>query len=474
MAPPHRNRPSPLEIPSSASSSEVEVTDSGSVSNTEQPNDTTAVVTPLKNTKPQKNHVKKTEASPSKPWSSSSSSSGVGTTTVHAVAASKPMQDSNKSMHWRTYIESSGCCCPHSNVLHSMFSSKKQPVLASFSLKCTIFPPSYSISLVHISNRPPLIHDLGSATPKTRSKSAARLAAAKPGTKRPVADCGGDVEVLKGSKKAKKEVKAEKKVKDAEDKKVRGKEKEAEEEEAADVKKGRGLFQMRLWSDEDEIKLVKGMMEYVKVKRGADPVVDVDSFYEFVTPLLTVSVNKSQLQDKARRMKKKYENIARNKFKPTKDHDWEAYSLMKKVWGGGEDEARKVEEGKKEDQNGTGKAKGVASFEPLKEPNGSVGVGVGDGELNGGGGIVKGFNEGGGFVKGFNGNGGFLKGLNELGGWENFVNQGMKLVDEAKGAEVNCKWKELHLLELELFIKKTQVMGDQAKLILEALKSSDN
>ncbi|XP_050386454.1 probable transcription factor At4g00390 [Argentina anserina] len=376
MAPPQRNhRPSSSE----------------SESESEQPNDTTVVVTPQRNTKPQKNHVKKPEASPSKPRSSSPSS-GEYETRVHAVAADcKPMQDSKRPMQ---------------------------------------------------------------EAPKTRSKSAASPAAAKPGAKRPAAG-GGDVEVSKASKKAKKEGKAEKKGKDA-------------GEENEDVKKGRGLFQ-RLWSDEDEIKLVKGMLEYIKVKRGADPVADSDSFYEFVIPLLTVSVNKSQVQDKSRRMKKKYKNIDCNKFKPTKDHDWEVYKLMKKVWGGGGDEARKVEEPKQGDQNGTGKGKGVASSEPLKEP-GSVGVGV----LNGSGGFVKGLNQGGAFVKGLNENGGFLKGLNELGGWEDFVNQDMKLVDEAKSADVSGKWKELHLLELELFIKKTQVMGDQAKLILEALKSADN
>ncbi|CAI9787900.1 unnamed protein product [Fraxinus pennsylvanica] len=96
------------------------------------------------------------------------------------------------------------------------------------------------------------------------------------------------------------------------------------------------LFQ-RLWSEDDEIVILKGMTDYV-VKKKSDPAADLNAFRDFIKKDLNVDVTKVQLQDKIRRLKKKYD---KNKSKEkqgkkrtlAKAHEQEVYELSKKIWG---------------------------------------------------------------------------------------------------------------------------------------------
>ncbi|XP_073048156.1 GLABROUS1 enhancer-binding protein-like [Primulina eburnea] len=96
------------------------------------------------------------------------------------------------------------------------------------------------------------------------------------------------------------------------------------------------LFQ-RLWSEDDEIAILEGMAEYAEKKRS-DPLGDLNAFHDFIKKNLHVDVTRVQLQDKIRRLKKKYENNKR-KEKEGKDktfpkpHEQKAYELSKIVWG---------------------------------------------------------------------------------------------------------------------------------------------
>ncbi|KAL8540556.1 hypothetical protein ACS0TY_001986 [Phlomoides rotata] len=98
----------------------------------------------------------------------------------------------------------------------------------------------------------------------------------------------------------------------------------------------KSLFQ-RLWSEDDEIAILNGMIEYSNIKKK-DPVADLSAFLDFIKENLHVDVSRTQLQDKIRRLKKKYEN---NKSKEkdgkgrtfAKSHEHKAYELSKLIWG---------------------------------------------------------------------------------------------------------------------------------------------
>ncbi|KAL1553480.1 putative transcription factor [Salvia divinorum] len=96
------------------------------------------------------------------------------------------------------------------------------------------------------------------------------------------------------------------------------------------------LFQ-RLWSEDDEIVLLEGLIEY-QTKYKVDPVAHLDQFHDFIKKSVHVDVTRTQLQDKIRRLKRKYGNI-KSKEKNGKErtfskcHEQMAYDLSKVIWG---------------------------------------------------------------------------------------------------------------------------------------------
>ncbi|XP_004289495.1 PREDICTED: uncharacterized protein LOC101298660 [Fragaria vesca subsp. vesca] len=199
-------------------------------------------------------------------------------------------------------------------------------------------------------------------------------------------------------------------------KEVAESENEAEKEEKPKVTP----FQ-RVFTEKDELLLLRALQE-------KDAWVEMDAFYELVKDRLSVRVTKSQLQEKLKRMKKKFKRMAKDGFKPKQGHELEA-ELMKKVWGGGAGHVK------------AGKAEGEVSGASLDVLSGMVG--------------------------------GF-EGFKELGFSEAFLKKGMDLVDEAKREELKARWFKLEVAAVELFSVKAELLRDQAKSILEALKQSDN
>jgi len=114
---------------------------------------------------------------------------------------------------------------------------------------------------------------------------------------------------------------------------------EEEKEKGKSDESKRVMFQ-RLWSEDDEIGLLNGMIEYNK-KTGLE---ELNDFFDFIKNSLHVNVSKAQLSDKIRRLKKKYQNNARKdeagKFPIFwKAHEKKSYELSKKLWSwGGEKE----------------------------------------------------------------------------------------------------------------------------------------
>ncbi|KAL6179229.1 hypothetical protein ACLB2K_050745 [Fragaria x ananassa] len=137
----------------------------------------------------------------------------------------------------------------------------------------------------------------------------------------------------------------------------------------------------------------------------------MDAFYEFVNDSLSVSVRKSQMQEKVKRMKKKYNNMAKMKTSmPKKGYELEG-----------------------------GKAKSLAYRQASKEAFASVAL------------LYERV--------------GFDNALKELGFWESFVKQCLGLTDKSNRAELNDRWVRLHVVGLEIFLEKDELMRDQAMLI---------
>ncbi|KAK9215293.1 hypothetical protein WN944_007298 [Citrus x changshan-huyou] len=97
----------------------------------------------------------------------------------------------------------------------------------------------------------------------------------------------------------------------------------------------RRLFQ-RLWTDEDEIELLQGFLDYT-TQRGNAHHHDTALFYDQIKSKLQLDFNKNQLVEKLRRLKKKYRNVI-NKITSGKDfsfktaHDQATFEISRKIW----------------------------------------------------------------------------------------------------------------------------------------------
>ncbi|KAL3537875.1 hypothetical protein ACH5RR_001241 [Cinchona calisaya] len=102
----------------------------------------------------------------------------------------------------------------------------------------------------------------------------------------------------------------------------------------------RRLFQ-RLWTDEDEIELLQGFLEYTTSKGviNSSHHHDTTAFYDQIKSKLQLDFNKNQLVEKLRRLKKKYRTVM-NKMGSGKEyvfkspHDQATFEISRKIWSG--------------------------------------------------------------------------------------------------------------------------------------------
>ncbi|XP_023912590.1 probable transcription factor At4g00390 isoform X2 [Quercus suber] len=174
------------------------------------------------------------------------------------------------------------------------------------------------------------------------------------------------------------------------------------------------LFQ-RLWSDDNEIELLKGMLDYRAI-HDSDPAANGAAFYEFVKKSLHVEVTKAQLVDKMKRLRKKYSNNAGRGKKgkdPTfsKPHERKTYELSKKIWG-------------------CAAADGVSGkcLNRILSFNKNV--------------VLE----------------------------ERLIKKGLELIGQQKRLELEERWKRVELAELQMYVTQAELIRDQASLILEAYK----
>ncbi|MED6222298.1 hypothetical protein PIB30_063058 [Stylosanthes scabra] len=106
-------------------------------------------------------------------------------------------------------------------------------------------------------------------------------------------------------------------------------------EEKKPLDDSRRLFQ-RLWTDEDEIELLQGFLDYTS-QRGSSHHNDTALFYDQIKSKLQLDFNKNQLVEKIRRLKKKYRNVL-NKIGSGKEfnfksaHDQATFEISRKIW----------------------------------------------------------------------------------------------------------------------------------------------
>ncbi|CAL0313186.1 unnamed protein product [Lupinus luteus] len=257
---------------------------------------------------------------------------------------------------------------------------------------------------------------------------------------------------------------------------------DVEDEEMKDVKKSGGggesnskkLFQ-RLWSEEDEIAILKGMVEFT-LKVGQDPYKYADAFYDFMKKSLHAEASVIQLKEKIRRLKGKFENNAKRgkhgedpKF--SKQLDREIFQLSKKVWGNAASGEKaksdeKVAKSPKKVVRGTSVAalKSESKSEARSvDSNNNVKMGIVEltdaSETD----MISYLIEA---IRASKGAG--LHGLSE-----DAVKRGVELIGESKRKELDGQWKELQAAELELSVKRVELIANHARLILEAYKSSN-
>ncbi|KAG6524567.1 probable transcription factor At5g28040 [Zingiber officinale] len=117
----------------------------------------------------------------------------------------------------------------------------------------------------------------------------------------------------------------------------------------------RRLFQ-RLWTDEEEIKILQGFLQFTS-KRGttfASHQYDTGPFYEEIKKELRFDFTKNQLIEKLRRLKKKYRNCVSRMRSAGKDfafrsvHERAIYDIARNIWSVN---AKRTQESDDEDLN---------------------------------------------------------------------------------------------------------------------------
>lgn len=224
----------------------------------------------------------------------------------------------------------------------------------------------------------------------------------------------------------------------------------------------------RLWSEDDEIVILQGMIDY-QLANDEDPFSDLEAFFEFVKDSLHVSVSMKQLSDKIRRLKKKYMVNAEkgDDVVFVKPHEDKSFELSKKIWGGGNgvENGSKVKGGRKKKDKDVGKAvnNGV---------NGKDDVVMEDEIENGV--EVEEDDEGLDFKA-------MYPYLSRA--WESDVNcsQPLKeisvgnfqLMGSQKMRAMEKEWKDMYVKEMQLYVKKLELKAKQATVSLDQMITSD-
>ncbi|OVA12052.1 Protein of unknown function DUF573 [Macleaya cordata] len=186
----------------------------------------------------------------------------------------------------------------------------------------------------------------------------------------------------------------------------------------------------RVWSEGDEIVILKGMAKYMKKKGLKEPTKDMNEFLEFIKDSLYSSVTNVQLGSKLRHLKDKYMNEKKKKNRSgklnfSKPHDERLFKYSKKIWDTSpkEKDVMVVEGRFKYSKN----IWDTEFFKPL-----SLGGGLWNKE-----GLVE-------------------------------------LIGSSKANEFEEKWRKQIIVEAKFIMKRIDFTGEYMKMVLEAFESSSS
>ncbi|PIA54646.1 hypothetical protein AQUCO_00900896v1 [Aquilegia coerulea] len=243
----------------------------------------------------------------------------------------------------------------------------------------------------------------------------------------------------------------------------------------------------KLWTEQDEIDILKGMINFKKTK-GNDPSAQVGAFYDFLKNDLRSDVSKQQLQSKIRTLKRKYTNTLKRAKQPGEDpeiskvHEAYVYKLSKRVWPGdiGKDDegdaksvgvpvAASVDDEKSTKKNKSVKVSdGLASCKTTKvtaTPTDSATV-VKTEEVE----IA---HENPYLEQSFvDRNNSMLPVVPPALG-QIFSNRRWDLIESSNASELDKKWKNVMIAETEAYIDRLELVKEQTKMMLDRLKSSN-
>ncbi|CAN4104833.1 unnamed protein product [Withania somnifera] len=253
-----------------------------------------------------------------------------------------------------------------------------------------------------------------------------------------------------------------------------------------------------LWSDEDQVALLKGIAEY-KAQKGTEPNADMSAFHEFIKGKLQADVSKSQLSDKLRRLKKKFLTNVKDGEDPvfSKGQDYLVFEYSKKIWGapvsgkGDAGNSNGVKENVSNSINGKAK-KNLAvknSAEPKKSAKDSSFTKTKDAEKHKEGekekqvavkevvkeDIVKGGDQpefqsrypclAASFES--------MAGLSTMyPNATNYLKENMSLIASDKAKVLEEKWKKLHDDEAALMAKRLDLIAEHYRLVVDAMKGN--
>ncbi|KAF7807805.1 putative transcription factor [Senna tora] len=201
------------------------------------------------------------------------------------------------------------------------------------------------------------------------------------------------------------------------------------------------LFQGR-WSENDVIALLKGMIFFMD-KMGLDPCKQINQFHDFVKEFIQSDVGKDQLLSKIQRMKKNYlsvvTNISRNGDDPSlsKSHNKEVFNLSKKIWGIEGENGRTAKSNKKDEKN---QKKGSTVNHNISSTLA--------------------------FIETIR----FDKHLRLSGLCQDNLMKGLELLEPSQRAALDSEWFYLQDAEMDIFIKRMDLMRNQTAMIKKALR----
>lgn len=236
------------------------------------------------------------------------------------------------------------------------------------------------------------------------------------------------------------------------------------------------LFQ-RVFSEDDEIEILKGMIEY-RAKRGADPMYEIDDFYGFIKKSLHVDVNKGQIVDKVRRLRKKFYNAKKKKL--TNPHEIQAFELSKKIWesNAGEDaDDEKIgngvvaveNHGNNTNSNSNLGSKSSAKARVLKIKSGGNVAAVEDQKNNNNSKEVE-VGEKGGKVTEVEEKAMDFE-IGEAVSWEKLRKKGLRLMGAKARAEIEGMWEKVAVKQAEAKMLRLETEQEETRRIMEALRS---